>query len=222
MSYRITKDKGELYVEMDESKRRSRDHNEDFRWKEMNVDDHDWDERKWSVKLTDGLPIDLIVGLGAGKGEFDLTGLQIRTLKISSGASSAELRCEKPNAIVAENVVIESGVSKFEASDLLNINFRKLKFSGGVGAYKLHFSGKLRQSADASIEVGLGAISIYIPASVPARILYDDSWFSHIDLDDAFNKIKSGVYETESYRGAEKRLTLRVESGLGSVKVRVR
>lgn len=222
MSYEIVGDRGELTVELNESKRRTRRRDDESQWREYSADDRDWDDSKWSLRLTDALPIDLNVSLGAGKGEFDLTGLRIRTLKISSGASSAELRCDKPNAIIAETIVIESGVSKFEASDLSNINFRRLKFSGGVGAYKLDFGGQLRQSAEASVEVGLGAISLYIPRGIPTRILYDDSWFSHIDLDDSYSKVRSGVYETESYRNADKRLTLRVEAGLGSVKVRVR
>lgn len=222
MTYKISNDEGDLSIDLNEVKRKSRNRSDDPQWKEYSADDRNWDDRKWSVQLTNELPMDLRVGLGAGKGEFDLSGLQIKSLRISSGASSAELRCETPNKILAESVVIESGVSKFEATDLCNVNFRKLKFSGGVGAYKLDFGGKLRQSADASIEVGLGAISISIPHTTPTRILYDDTWFSHMDIDDSYSKVRSGVYESDSYQKADKRLLLRIASGLGSIRIRSR
>ncbi|HEX9614920.1 MAG TPA: LiaF domain-containing protein [Bacteroidota bacterium] len=97
-----------------------------------------------------------------------------------------------------------------------------MKFSGGVGAYKLDFGGKLRRDADAKIEVGLGAVTINIPYDMPVRLVYDDSWFSSFDLDDGFTKRRGGVYETKDYDRSEPTLSLQVESGLGSVKVRRR
>jgi len=180
-------------------------------------DDH---RRKLTVRLTEDIPISLDVELGAGRGNIDLSGLQMQDLKISTGASSVDVRCDKPNIITAENVGIESGVSKFTATDLCNTNFKKLKFSGGVGSYRLDFGGSLQHDASAKIEVGLGSVSVSVPKQVAAKLLYDASFFSSFDLDDDFVKTKSGVYETSDYRDSEGRLTIQIESGLGSVKVR--
>ncbi len=211
ISYRINSNRGELKIETKEHSK--------F-WK--GYGSHDWDWRKWTLKFSSAVPISFKIELGAGEGEFDLTGLQIKELKIESGASSAELTCDEPNPIEAERVEIESGVSKFEAFRLCNLNFRKLKFSGGVGAYRLDFGGTLKQDANAKIEVGLGAITIVLPKETPTRIFYDDSWLSSIDLPSSFSKTKKGIYETENYEGASKRLTIDIESGLGSVKVRTK
>jgi len=212
VDYTTRGDRGELVIK---SKDRSR-----F-WKD---DEHngDNDDRTWTLRFTDAVPMDLKIELGAGKGEVDLTGLQLRTMKISSGASSVDLFCDKPNPINAESIIIESGVSKFTATNLGNTNFRKLKFSGGVGAYKLDFGGKLRQDADVKVEVGLGAVTINIPYDTPVRLVYDDSWFSSFDLDNGFTKRKGGIYETEDYNRSEPTLSIQIESGLGSVKVRRR
>lgn len=211
IKYSTHGDRGNLVIK---SKDRSR-----F-WRD--TDDENIDDRVWTLRLSDAVPMDLRIELGAGKGELDLSGLKIRTLKISSGASSVEMFCDKPNPIGAESIVIESGVSKFTATNLANMNFEKLKFAGGVGSYKLDFGGKLRRNADARVEVGLGAITINIPRETHVQLLYDDSWFSSFDLEDGFTRRKSGVYETEDFRRSEPTLSIKVESGLGSVKVRRR
>jgi hypothetical protein len=144
----------------------------------------------------------------------------VKDIKISTGASSVTMKCSKPNSIFADDISIESGVSKFTATNLSNLNFRHLKFSGGVGSYKLDFDGKLRQSADVQIEVGLGSINVYIPKTIPAKLVYDDNWLSSFKLDDDFEKTRGGVYETNDFQdAASRRLTIRVESGLGSVRV---
>jgi hypothetical protein len=211
IKYSTRGDRGELVIK---SKDRSK-----F-WHDN--DDKDVDDRVWTLRFSDAIPMDLKIELGAGKGEFDVSGIKMRTLKISSGASSVELFCDKPNMIGAESIIIESGVSKFVATNLANTNFAKLKFSGGVGSYKLDFGGKLLRNADARVEVGLGAITIDIPRETPVQIVYDDSWFSSFELEDGFTKRRGGVYETEDYRRSDPTLSIKVESGLGSVKVRRR
>ncbi|HLF19362.1 MAG TPA: hypothetical protein VI704_01100 [Bacteroidota bacterium] len=207
VSYDVEGDRGKLRIKLKKSKSIWRDN-----------DDEDG-YRRLTLKLTGAIPVSMELELGAGKGDIDLSGIQIRDLKISSGASSVELHCDQPNVIMTELIEIESGVSKFTATNLCNINFRELKFSGGVGAYKLDFGGTLRQDANARVEVGLGSIIVYVPREMAARVLYDDSWFSSFDVDRDFRKRKSGVYET-SDDDSGKKLTIEIESGLGSVRVK--
>ena len=171
------------------------------------------------IKLGDTVPISFEIELGAGKGEINLTDLQVKEFNISTGASSVTMKCEKPNPISADDISIESGVSKFTAMDLGNLNFRNLKFSGGVGSYNLDFNGSFRQSAEVQIEVGLGSINVYVPKSIPAKLVYDDNWLSSFSLDDDFEKTRKGVYETDDFRDSSQRLTIRMEAGLGSVRV---
>jgi hypothetical protein len=209
VSYDIRGEEGVLRIRLKKSTRVWGDDGSD--------DDH---RRKLTVRLSDQMPISLDVELGAGRGDIDLSNLQVRDLKISTGASSVDVRCDKPNEITAENIGIESGVSKFTATNLCNTNFRKFTFSGGVGSYRLDFGGDLHHDASAKIEVGLGSVNVSMPKQLAAKLLYDASFFSSFDLDDDFSKTKSGVYETDDYKNSETRLTIQIESGLGSVKVR--
>jgi hypothetical protein len=207
ISYSVRDDRGNLKIESKESSRW---------WKGKG----DQGNREWSLRLTDAIPMDLRVEFGAGEADIDLTGLRVQNLSISSGASSGNLYCDEPNPITAERVDIESGVSKFEAKNLCNLNFEKLTFSGGVGSYTLDFGGTLRQSGKVKVEVGLGSVTIYLPKETPARIEFEDHWFAGFDIDDGFRRVKKGVYETDHYKNADVRLSVQLEAGLGSVKVR--
>jgi len=222
MFYEISHGRGELEINLSDDKKHRSRQSTSISWEEMKSSHGDSDERELTAKFTDEVPLTFKIGVGAGKGDFDFTGLQVKQLKISAGASSAELRCDEPNPIVCESVIIESGVSKFSARHLSNLNFRKLKFSGGVGAYTLDFAGKLRQKAYADVEVGLGSITVYVPREIPARIITDDSWFSSVDVDESFEKTKKNTYENEGFGHSEQTLTLKIGSGLGSIKVRTR
>jgi|WetSurMetagenome_2_1015567.scaffolds.fasta_scaffold13268_2 hypothetical protein len=208
ISYDVSKESGTLHITLKESTHFWGD-DEDSKGHHNNLD----------IKLSDALPISFEIELGAGKGEINLTDLQVREFNISTGASSVNIECEKPNSIAADDITIESGVSKLTAMDLGNLNFHNLKFSGGVGSYKLDFNGTLRQNTDVSIEVGLGSINVYIPKSTPAKLVYDDNWLSSFSIDDDFEKIHKGVYETDDFKSSSRCLTIRMEAGLGSVKV---
>jgi hypothetical protein len=176
--------------------------------------------REWNLRFSDAVPMEMQLELGAGEGTIDLTNLQIERLDISAGASSVDMTCDEPNRVVANRVSIESGVSKFEARNLCNLNFKRLSFEGGIGAYRLDFGGKLRHDAEVSVEVGLGAVTIIVPRETAVRLKYEDSWFSKFDLDDGFTRVRKGTYETENFEKASARLTIEIQAGLGSVRIR--
>jgi hypothetical protein len=60
---------------------------------------------------------------------------------------------------------------------------------------------------------------VYVPKAIPTKLVSDDNWLSSFKADDDFEKTRSGVYETNDFQDASKRLTIRLESGLGSVRV---
>lgn len=222
MSYDITDGRGDLEINLTDHGSHKGRRNSSISWEEMKDEHDNGNVRRLTARLTDAVPLSLKIGLGAGKGRFDFSGLRLTNLKVSAGASSAELQCNEPNPVSCENVTIESGVSKLSASDLTNLNFQKLKFSGGVGSYTLDFGGKLQQKAYADLEVGLGSIVVYVPKHMPTRVITDESWFSSVDVDDCFAKTRKGTYETDDFDRSDRTLTIKIGSGLGSIKVRCR
>jgi len=174
----------------------------------------------WAVLVSDAVPVSFDVELGVGVGDFNLTGLQVKDFTLSAGASNVTLAFDEPNATRIDNMTIESGVSKFDGRNLGNANFRHLRFKGGVGAYTLDFAGAMTTEVDADVEVGLGVMTIFIPEKIGARVSYDKSWMSRIDCAEDFHESNSNEYLSENYSAAAGKMNIRIDAGLGSVKIR--
>lgn len=177
---------------------------------------------KWFLRFSDGVPISFNVELGVGNGDFDLSGLNVRDFNLSTGASDVSLSFDEPNRSVIENMTIESGVSKFSGRNLGNANFKRFRFQGGLGSYTLDFSGNLTNEVDVDVEVGLGVLTLIVPEQVGARIYFEKNWLSRLDCDRDFHSVSDDRYESDNFNSAVGHMNIRIDSGLGSVKVRRR
>ncbi|MDD8018079.1 MAG: LiaF-related protein [Bacteroidota bacterium] len=217
INYSVHRDVGDLHIEMHPES--SEEHSSDDGDIRVHANLH-FRTDEWYVKLAEGIPLSIEAELGAGKSDFDFSGLTINDLSISTGASSSKIRFDQKNKNMMEDLNIETGVSKFVAENLNNANFKNMKFEGGVGSYYLDFGGELDHSVDVNISVGLGSITLVIPQDIGVKVKYEDSWLSNFSIDDEFIRKRKGVYESENYASAHGQMNLFVESGLGSVKIR--
>jgi hypothetical protein len=181
-----------------------------------------FDRGKWYLRFSDAIPISFDVELGVGRGDFNLTGLQVKDFNLSTGASDVSLAFDSPNTQHIENLNIESGVSKFDARNLNNANFKHFSFQGGVGSYTLDFGGMLKNEVDVDIEVGLGLVTLVVPQEIGARVMYEESWVSKLDCDRDFRSAGDNTYVSENYHNVPGKMNINVDSGLGSIKVRRR
>lgn len=175
---------------------------------------------KWFLRFSDAIPISFDIELGVGKAQINLSDLQVKDFNLSTGASEVEISFDTPNKSSIDNLNIESGVSKFSGYNLANANFKHFKFQGGVGAYTLDFSGKLENEVDVDVEVGFGVVTIVVPKDVGARVTYEKSWISRLECARDFHSTNDDQYISDNYSSAAGKMNIRVESGLGSVKIK--
>jgi hypothetical protein len=181
-----------------------------------------FDRGKWYLRFSDAIPISFDVELGVGRGDFNLTGLEVKDFNLSTGASDVSLAFDSPNSQQIENLNIESGVSKFDARNLNNANFKHFSFQGGVGSYTLDFGGVLKNEVDVDIEVGLGLVTLVVPQNIGARVMYEESWASKLDCDRDFRSDGENTYVSGNYHDVSGKMNINIDSGLGSIKVRRR
>lgn len=155
---------------------------------------------RWEIAISPDLPIDLEVDGGAGPVRLDLSNIQLEQLEVDSGVGTMEVRLP-----VSENsyrVDVDSGVgqTKIFVPDGANI--------------------------DLDIDAGVGLTELIVPATVAARIK-GDSGVGSIKLPDHFTRLKgkndffeSGVWETEGFELAERRLIVKYDGGVGQFTVR--
>ncbi len=221
LNYYLNKNVGDLKLEMHPEDAEVRSSSDGDGSVNVHINNFDFHSDEWYVQLVEGIPLSIDAELGAGKSDFDFSGLIINDLSISTGASSSKLRFDEKNSGEIKTLRIESGVSKFVADNLNNANFQTLEFEGGVGAYILDFGGELKKEVKVDINVGLGAITLLIPKNIGVRMKYEDSWLSNLSLDDEeFIRKRKGIYESTNYITAEGKMNILIESGLGSVKIK--
>lgn len=184
------------------------------------VDVSDFSGGKWYLRFSNAIPVSFDIELGVGKGDFDLSGLQVKDFTLSTGASEVSLAFEEKNKATIDNINIEAGVCKFTGRNLGNADFKRFQFAGGVGSSLLDFSGKLDREVDVDIEVGLGVLTIVVPQEVGARLFYEESWISKIDYTNDFQPTADNEYVSDNYNRASGKMNIRIDSGIGSVKVR--
>ena len=193
---------------------------EDYEHTKKSFHFSNFDSGTWNTFFTDEIPISFDVELGLGKGEFDFTGLSVKDLNLSAGASAVSLRFDQPNKSVIEDLTIEAGLSKFEGTKLCNANFNHMKFEGGVGSYRLDFGGTIDKEVDVDIEVGLGSLTVTIPNDIGAKVVYEKSIIAHLDIDSDFTEQTEDNYISSNYYSTAGKINLHIDAGLGSVKIR--
>jgi hypothetical protein len=178
------------------------------------------EDNEWNMRFTDAIPISFDIELGMGKGDLDFSGIMVKDLNLSTGASSVIVRFDKPNKSQIENLTIETGLSKFKGYGLCNANFDHMKFEGGVGSYILDFSGTLDKEVDVDVQVGLGSITISIPDDIGTKIYYEKSWVASIDFPNDFKEEEENNYFSSNYYNTSGKINMHIEAGLGSIKIK--
>jgi hypothetical protein len=127
---------------------------------------------EWALRLSDGVPMDLSVNMGAGTSELQLAGLSLTRLDVSLGAGESlidlsgdwaqdldvtiqggagDLRVRLPGEVGAR-VQVETGVGAVEAPGLSQAGDVYTNAAYGVSAVTLHVN----------IEAGIGRINLEV------------------------------------------------------------
>lgn len=126
-------------------------------------------KNEWDLKLGNA-PMDLVISAGAYDGTLELGGLSLKSLEVKDGASNVDVSFSRLNRIEMSILRYSTGASDVKLTGLGNANFSTLAFSGGAGNYTLDFSGDWQQDAVATVDSGLGNVTLTIPENVKANV----------------------------------------------------
>jgi hypothetical protein len=168
------------------------------------------------LRLSPDVPIDLRVAFGAADAAIDLGGIRIRSGRIQTGASRTTLNVTSLNQETCDRFEVEVGAAKFEANGLGNLNMQRLTVRGGVGEVMLDFTGDWQRDLHATVEMGLGSLTLRVPRGLGVRVEKGGLLASF----DSQGLVKRGdVYFSEDWDRAEHKLTLDIDAALGSIRV---
>jgi hypothetical protein len=161
----------------------------------------------WDLKLGSA-PMDLEITAGAYHADLELGNLSLSNLTVKDGASNVRMTFSEPNRIEMNLMRYETGASQVVLKGLANANFSIFKFTGGAGNYSLDFSGDLRHDASASINTGLGNLTLIIPDDLQVQLTIDGN-LANINIGSGW--AKQGNTYTQA--GSGPKLTIAVDVG---------
>ncbi len=133
----------------------------------------DWPEGlRWDVRLTRSLPLDLIFRTGAGESEIDLSDLDVKSVRLETGASSSRLtlparagytRAEVKGGLTSITLLVPQGVAaRIQLQTGLtgnNIDTSRFPLTGGV--YQSMDYDSAANKVDIFVEGGMGSIDVH-------------------------------------------------------------
>jgi len=169
------------------------------------------------VAFANSIPLNLDVATGVGESRLSLSGLKLSRMDLAAGVGETKMSAYEPNPIPCESVRLKNGVGNLEAVGLGNLNFRDFEFKGGVGAATLDFTGDWKQNADIRIEVGVGGVVVRIPRDLGVKVEAQKHLLSGLQLEHFTQR--DSFYYSENYDTAAFRISLRIKTGIGGLKI---
>ncbi|MBZ0286462.1 MAG: toast rack family protein, partial [Anaerolineae bacterium] len=167
------------------------------------------DELHWDVRLTPNIPLDLRLNSGITNNEFDLSRLQIDTLKFNGGTGKTSIKL--PTMGDNYKVTLNSGTGALHVhiNDGANIN---LHANNGTGETIVTVGSGA--ALEAHITGGIGRCEVNLPAG-SAILLKATTGMGKIDVPDSLVRVKgdndfiatSGTWQTANYETAEHKFT---------------
>ncbi len=176
---------------------------------------------RWDVALTPKIPLNLDLHAGAGRSSFDLSGLQVTGLNIASGAGEVILSLPKGQY----NARVSGGVGRSSVTVPAGADI-DLTVGSGAGEVNLHVDEGAQVKA--RISGGVGQTNVSVPAGAAVR-LEARTGIGSINPGPQFQRVSGsggefwdngGVWQTANYEGAERKIVIRFDGGVGALNVR--
>lgn len=169
------------------------------------------------LELGTDVPLELDLAFGAGEAELDLTGLPIRELEVSTGASESMLRIDEVNSERMQLASFKVGVADFRVRGLGNLAAEEVRLTAGLGSVTLGLDGEWPVDARLVLEMGLGALSLRAPADLGVQIRAGSNFLASLDLEGM--EKHEDVHRSANWEQAERRVEVEVSAALGSIEL---
>lgn len=159
---------------------------------DLDIDLDDDQRNEWRIRLNDKVEQVLVCKIGAGQTELDLRGLSLTRVDIDAGVGEHEI------------ILTDTSLPEFS-------------LDAGVGEVTIDLTGTWQNNFIAEIDGGIGELNLKVPANVGVRLDVSGGLGS-VDVPSGYTK-DGNTYTNAAYAGADYRLDIDVDAGLGSIEV---
>lgn len=174
------------------------------------------DESQLDLSLSNAVPLDLDLQIGAAEARLNVGGLAVSRLRIETGAADARLDFSEPNKMEMRRLDIQLGAATFVIRNLGNARVSDVRVEGGVGKVDLDFGGKIENDMNVDANVALGKLWLRLPRDVGVRIEIQRvvASFDHHGLHK-----RGDAYYSDNWDDAKVRMRMRAETVFGGIEI---
>lgn len=178
-------------------------------------------EKFWKIYLTDEKPYSLELNYGIGNSNIDLSGIAVKTLRITS--ASANVNVGYPtgleNKVAMDTFYIKVDLGSVNVRDLNLARTSHVVADVGFGNVMLDLSSKPTTTNTIRGSVAAGNLTILLPdAETPVFVKIKDSWLCSVRMVGGLKKIGEGTFASDSYtKDAPNALLFDLDVSMGNI-----
>jgi len=182
----------------------------------INFGKSDSDGGSLHAELSDKVPMDLALELGAIKGDLQLGGLRLTDFSLKGGAAEITAHFDKPNPERLRRMQFEIGAADVKIVHAANSGVEKVTANIGVGALDFDLTDPLAHDVDISATVAVGNFTLRVGSDVG---VYVDQKMVLGDFDYSEMVKKGDGYYSANFDAAPRKVRLHVKAVLGTFKL---
>jgi uncharacterized protein DUF2154 len=173
-------------------------------------------EARLDLGLAAGIPLDLDLDLGATRARIDLSALWVSALRVSSGATEADLTFGSTNPKPMRDLFVDAGVGSVTIHQLGNAHAQRATIASTVGSVDLDLGGDWTGEMPLTMRVALATATLRVPRDVGVAMRLSKR-IANIDSD-GFTE-REGVMYSTGYEQAKRHVTIDGSATLASIDV---
>ncbi len=149
---------------------------------------------EWDLRFSDDVPLEMNIQLGAGRTNLSLGSLALASLDVDAGAGDVDLDLSGSQALT------------------------QFDFQMGAGDITVDLTGDWQDDLDATVQGGLGEMTLRLPSEVGVRLEVNTG----IGSVDTSGLSKNGnIYTNDAYDNSDVVLRLEIDGGVGQINLEV-
>jgi hypothetical protein len=216
------KDDYRVKVKFDEKQNRLQVRVDNDNWTKIRHGDDDQKDgwAKIVVTLPHGVDMTFDARVKAGEVKMNVGGMRFREFFATTWAGEVEIRFDEPNAVVINDLEIDTKIGESRLVKLGNARFKQAVIDGGIGEMTIDFSGRLEGGSRAKVDLDIGETTVILPDSSGIRMRVGGGlgFLSHKSIDESLTQ-RGRYYYSDDYDGKEKGFYLLITPGLGELNV---
>ena len=168
------------------------------------------------AELSDKVPMDLVLELGAIKGDLQLGGLRLTDFLLKGGAADITVHFDKKNPERLRHMQFEIGAADVKIVHAANSGVEKMTASIGIGALDVDLTDPLTHDVDIAATVAMGNFTLRVGSDVG---IYVDEKTLLADFDKSGLVKKGDGYYSENFDAAPRKVRMHVKAVHGTFKL---